>query len=145
MDWAFLPLFSKWTGLKFVEIWKKKLKKFIVWISEKKRDWYDSVKFEHLSDFQQILPTFCHGTKVKPWKFEKKNYQNDRSFDVWERKKGRKKASQTNKQTGEILKSKENSLTNKQTSKQTNKNSWKMKENRCLFSGFLKSVPYRSN
>ena len=28
MDWAsFLPIFSKWTGLKFVEIWKKKLKK----------------------------------------------------------------------------------------------------------------------
>ena len=23
-------------------------------------------------EFEEILPTFCHGTRVKPWKFEKK-------------------------------------------------------------------------
>ena len=35
-----------------------------------------------LRHFEQILPTFGHGTKVKPWKFEKKkNYQIYRSFD----------------------------------------------------------------
>jgi hypothetical protein len=28
MDWAYLPIFSKWTGLKFVEIGKKKIEKF---------------------------------------------------------------------------------------------------------------------
>ena len=64
-------------------------------------------------EFEEILPTFCHGTKVKPWKFEKKL---PRLSFVW-REGGRKeeKKSLTNKQTKKILKSKENSLTNKQT------------------------------
>ena len=43
-------------------------------------------KFENLSDSSPILPTFCHGTKVKPWKFEKKI--PNLSFD-WQE--GRKK------------------------------------------------------
>jgi hypothetical protein len=28
MDWAFLPIFIKWTGLKLVEILKIKIEKF---------------------------------------------------------------------------------------------------------------------
>ena len=59
----------------------------------------------------QILPTFCHGNEVKPWKFEKK-ITKIISF-VW-REGGRKEEkSLTNKQTREIVKSKGNSLTNK--------------------------------
>ena len=52
-----------------------------------------SVNFEWFpANPSQILPTFCQDNKVKPWKFErKKNYQNYRSFDERERKKGRPK------------------------------------------------------
>ena len=57
MDWAFLPIFSRWTGLKFVEIWKKKIEKFIVRISEKK-DWNDSVKFENLEEMSKWTRLF---------------------------------------------------------------------------------------
>ena len=60
----------------------------------------------------QILPTFCHGTKVKPWKIWRKNLQIYRSFDG--REEERKEEKKLNKQTKEILISKENSLTNKQ-------------------------------
>ena len=87
-------------------------------------------------EFEEIPPTFCHGTKVKPWKFEKKLPKL--SF-VW-REGGRKEEkSLTNKQTKEIWKSKENSLTNKQA-----KIGEKWRKT-GVFSGFLKSVPYRSN
>jgi hypothetical protein len=50
----------------------------------------ENLKFECFpANPSQILPTFCHGTKVKPLKIgEKKNYQIYRSID---RKEGRKK------------------------------------------------------
>ena len=64
----------------------------------------------------QILPTFCHGTKVKPWKIWRKNLQIYRSFDGREEERKEEK-SLTNQQTKEILISKENSLTDKQTNK----------------------------
>ena len=48
------------------------------------------------SNPSQILPTFCHGTKVKPWKFEKKITKIIVRLTRG-RKKGRKK--ELNKQT----------------------------------------------
>ena len=62
---------------------------------KKKKSWNHvvSVNFEWFpANPSQILPTFCQDNKVKPWKFErKKKYQNYRSFDERERKKGRPK------------------------------------------------------
>ena len=41
----------------------------IRWSLEDLKNWWISKKTK---EFEEILPTFCHGTKVKPWKFEKK-------------------------------------------------------------------------
>ena len=55
MDWAFLPIFSRWTGLKFVEIWKEKIEKIEKIIvrmpfrkKKKGKSREISVKFENL-------------------------------------------------------------------------------------------------
>ena len=42
--------------------------------------------------FEQILPTFCHGTKVKPWKFEEKIYKFIVRLTGGRRKERKKKA-----------------------------------------------------
>ena len=96
MDWAFLPIFSKWTGLQICGNLKEEKIEKLSFGFRKKKDWNDGVKFEHLSDFQQILPTFCHGTKVKPWKFEKKITKMIVRL-TFER--GRKEEKKLNKQT----------------------------------------------
>ena len=65
MDWAFLPIFSKWTGLKFVEIWKKekieklsfgfrgrKKTEMIVWNLKIDKKWVNGLGF--FAYFQQM-------------------------------------------------------------------------------------------
>ena len=89
-----------------VKPWKfeKKITKIIVRLTrERKKGRRNPVEFEWFpANPSQILPTFCHGTKVKPWKIWRKNLQIYRSFD------GR-----------EEERKEENSLTNKQTNKES--------------------------
>ena len=50
MDWAFLPIFSKWTGLNLKE---EKIEKLSFGF-RKKKDWNDSVKFENLEEMSKF-------------------------------------------------------------------------------------------
>ena len=108
MDWAWICL-NLW---KFEEKRLKNSRKRLKWQCQKPQPQLTNKQTKKLKtkEFEEILPTFCHSTKVKPWKFEKKKLPK-LSF-VWQEG-GRKeeKKSLTNKQTKKVLKSKENSLT----------------------------------
>ena len=90
------PTFCHGNKVKPWEIWKKNYQIYRsfdekgrkkLFCKEIAKKWWN-LKVWVISS--QILPTFCHGNKVKPWKLKKKDYQIYRSFDEEEEEKKKK-------------------------------------------------------